>query len=421
MNEVSAAGRWEIFRFRPYLLYFIGHTISMLGTGMQFIATSWLAMQLTGNPASVAYVLIFTSLPGVVLSPLIGVFVDRFDRKWIAVLMDVFRAAALLAIPLLWWQGMLEPWHLYLVTFLVALGDEIYTPAAMSLIREVIPPQKLLYANSTNAIAMQSGVLLGAGVGGLLVGLSSAVSVMGINAASFLVSAVCILLIRKGVVRPARAEQASSGGFRSYWEDMKEGWTHIRGRHTILIFYAMIFFIRMSLYTINVLLGPFAKDTLMVGAAGFGYIDASFALGAVTGNLLLPPIARALGNRLVMTGGMAGIALAIFLFGFSGGLGIAMLLYFLIGAFFQVGILFITRAQEETELAYQGRVHSTFNTVFSILSLGIYLIMAQLMNELSLRYLFAIQGLIVAVAAFIAFYALYARPRSKPAVQNLSN
>nr|WP_281378823.1 MFS transporter [Paenibacillus phyllosphaerae] len=391
------------------MLYFIGHIISMLGTGMQFIATSWLAMELTGSSASVAYVLIFTSLPGIVLSPVIGVLVDRFDRKWMAVLMDVFRAGVLVAIPFLWWEGLLEPWHLYLATFLVALGDEIYTPSAMSLIREVLPSNMLLYANSTNAIAMQAGVLLGAGVGGVIVGFSSAVTVMVINVVSFLVSAVCLVLIRKGFVRPAAAAEATKGGFRSFVADMKSGLAYIRGRNGILFFYAMIFFIRMSLYTINVLLGPFAKDTLKVGAAGFGYIDACFALGAVTGNLLLPAVTKARGNRPVMVIGMFGIAIALVLFGFSANLATAMVFYFLIGACFQVGILFMTRAQEETELTYQGRVHSTFNTFFSLLSLGIYLGMAYLMENLSFRSLYVVQGVIVALAAIMAYRALYAR------------
>ncbi|PZD96007.1 hypothetical protein DNH61_11305 [Paenibacillus sambharensis] len=419
MSELSGSGRWELFRHRPYLLYFVGHIISMLGTGMQFIATSWLAMEITGSNASVAYVLIFTSLPGILLSPVIGVYVDRFDRKWIAVLMDIFRASVLVIIPFLWWEGLLQPWHLYTATFLVALGDEIYTPAAMSLIREVLAPKLLLYANSTNAIAMQAGALLGAGLGGVIISLSSAVMVMIINAVSFLISAVCLVFIRKGIVRPSETNQSSKGGFQSFWTDIKLGLTYIRGRHNIMIFYAMIFFIRMSLYTINVLLGPFAKDTLKVGSVGFGYIDACFALGAVAGNLILPSITRARGNNFVMVLGMAGTALSIFLFGFSGGLGAAMLFYFLIGAFFQVGILYYTRAQEETELSYQGRVHSTFNTFFSLMSLGIYLGMAYLMEAMSLRYLYVFQGIVVAFAALLAYRALYMRP--KVVAQDVSN
>ncbi|MDQ0195352.1 MFS transporter [Paenibacillus wynnii] len=412
MSEKSYSGRWEIFRFRPYVLYFIGHTVSLLGTGMQFIATSWLAMQLTGNNASVAYVLIFTSLPGVVLSPVIGVFVDRFDRKWLAVLMDLFRAAVLVVIPFLWWEGLLEPWHLYTATFLIALGDEIYTPAAMSLIREVLPPKMLLYANSTNAIAMQTGAMLGAGIGGVIVSLSSAVVVMIINAVSFIISALCIVLIRKGIVRPTEMPQVSKVGYRRFMSEIRLGLSYIRSRHNIMIFYAMIFFIRMSLYTINVLLGPFTKETLKVGAVGFGYIDACFALGAVVGNLLLPSITRARGNNFVMVLGMIGTALSIFLFGFSESLGIAMFFYFLIGAFFQVGILYMTRAQEVTELSYQGRVHSTFNTFFSILSLGIYLGMAHLIEILSFRSLYLLQGIIVAFAAVMAYHALYIRPKN---------
>ncbi|MBW4082416.1 MFS transporter [Paenibacillus sp. S150] len=415
MNDKASLGRWSIFRFRPYLLYFIGHTISMLGTGMQFIATSWLAMELTGNSGAVAYVLIATSLPGILLSPLIGVYIDRFDRKWIAVLMDVFRAAVLVGIPVLWWQGLLEPWHLYTASFLVSLGDEVYTPAAMSLIREVLPPKALLYANSTNTIAMQAGALVGAALGGVIISLSSSVTVMLINAGSFLISGIFIVRIRKGLVIPSKAGSTIKAGVKTYWSEIRAGLAYIQGRHRLVIFYAMIFFIRMSLYTINVLLAPFAKDVLEVGSIGFGYIDACFAIGAVAGNLILPQITQAKGTNFVMVLGMSGTALAIMLFGFSVNLGMGMFIYFILGMFFQVGVLYLTRAQEETELSYQGRVHSTFNTLFSILSLGIYLGMAFLMQHYSFRLIYVVQGVVVAIAAITAFRVLYSKPKG---VQN---
>lgn len=414
MKEDLQAGRWSIFRFRPYLLYFIGHTISMLGTGMQFIATGWLAMELTGSSSSVAYVLIATSLPGIVLSPFIGAVADRFDRKWIAVVSDLFRALVLIGLPILWWLGSLEAWHLYLAAFLVAFGDELYAPAAMSLMREVLPPSMLLYANSTNTIAMQAGALVGAGIGGVIISLSSSIMVMLINAASFLVSALCIVMIRKGIVRPKETASSMKGGLRIFWNEIVQGLSYIKGRHGILFFYMMIFFIRMSLYTINVLLAPFAKDVLKVGAMGFGYIDASFAIGAVAGNILLPHATRVRGNSFVMVLGLAGTAAAILLFGFSPNLAAAMFIYFALGVFFQVGVLYLTRAQEATELSYQGRVHATFNMAFSMLSLGIYLGMAYLMEMYSFRLLYVVQGAIVAIAALLAYRVLYIKPKEVP-------
>src|SRR5690349_18365878 len=141
-----------VFRYRQFLLFFIGNLISWIGNSMQAIANSWLALVLTGSPASVAYVLIATALPGVLLSPFIGVMIDRFDRRVVLVFTDVLRAVLLIGMFLLGIQGLLQPWHLYIMSFLLSLGDVIYRPGATAFLREEIPQDVLMYTNSYDGI-----------------------------------------------------------------------------------------------------------------------------------------------------------------------------------------------------------------------------------------------------------------------------
>lgn len=186
-----------IFKYRAYILYFTGTTVSRVGTEMQLIANNWLIIEMTNTSYSVALLLIFSSIPSVLLSPVFGVFVDQMERKLLAITTDMFRAVVLLFVPLLWWFDMLLPWHLYLMAFLVAIGDEIYEPSTKALIVEVIPTELLLIANSTTAIAIQIGWLVGAGSAGTIVTLFSPIAVMIINSVTFLFSAFCILSIPK--------------------------------------------------------------------------------------------------------------------------------------------------------------------------------------------------------------------------------
>jgi len=402
--EERVHNRWEIFKTKPYLLYFIGHTVAMLGTGMRFIAITWLIMDLTGRSSTVGILLVASAIPGIIFSPIIGIFVDRFDRKWLAVLMDIFRFLVLLLIPLFWWLEILEPWHLYLAAFLIALGEEVYTPSAMILIREVIPERLLLYANSTNTIAMQVGALIGASIGGIIISLSSPFVVIFINACCFLFSAICLVNIRKGRVKPEYGGRGNKA--IDFFKELKDGIDYIAKYPKIVVFYSMMFFIRMALYTINVLLAPFSKNELQVGAAGFGYIDACFAVGAVIGNLLLPKVNAIKGPNWTMTVGMFGIGISIFLFGFSNNLIVAMGIYFMLGIMFQVGVLYLTKAQEQTDINFQGRVHSTFNTFFAILSFAIYLGMAFLSEVYSFSILYGIQGVIIIMAGIFAYFSI---------------
>ncbi len=404
--SIQVLRRRDIFGYRPFLLYFIGHSISMLGNGMQFIANSWLALQLTGAGYSVAIVLVAASLPGLLLSPVIGIYVDRFDRRMITVLMDILRALVLAGVVVLWSLGMLVAWHLYLMSFLIALFDEIYAPAAMALIREVVPAEMLLYANSTTTISLQLGTLLGTALGGVIIAASSAVVVMVINTVSFLVSALCLWGMRHGQVRPKVAVSRVKG-FAQFVAELREGIQYIRGSMTIIMAYLMMTFIRSTLYTINVLLAPFAKDHLRVGVQGFGYIDAAFAIGAVLGNFLLPLVTQRFGPRWAMTSGMWAISACLFLFAASQNLFTAMGSYFLLGVVFQVGVLYMTTAQQNIDVSYQGRVHSTFNVFFSLISVLVYLSMGFLGEVISLRWLYSFQGALIALAGLIAYIWIY--------------
>ncbi|GHO50444.1 MFS transporter [Ktedonospora formicarum] len=150
-----------LFREKPFVLYAGGNLISVAGSGMQAIVTSWLVLQMTGTSLSIALLLIFSTFPGILFSPLIGIFVDRLDRKVLATSMDIFRAAVTVLILLLWEGHWLQAWHLYLAEALISLGDLAFLPAMMALLRELLSKEQLLSANATLGMLLQLGTAFG--------------------------------------------------------------------------------------------------------------------------------------------------------------------------------------------------------------------------------------------------------------------
>lgn len=398
--------RLEIFRYRSYTLYFVGTIISMIGSGMQFIATTWLVSTMTGTNLSVALVLICSTIPGIVLAPIIGVYVDRLNRKYLAAAMDVARALVLIGVINLWWLGLLQPWHIYLMAFLIAVGDQIYTPTVLTLIREVVPREMLLTANSTTSIADQIGGVLGAGIAGVIIMFFSPITVMAINAASFCFSAFCIMSMQKGSTIVPRAPEGVTA-WRRFLRETREGVAYIKQHHALIYIYGLMLFILSTLRVMNVLLVPFTKDVLEVGAIGFGYIDAAFALGAIIGNLVLPSITRIYGASKIMVFGVIALAINLLFFSLSQNLPMAIIGYLLIGIVFPVRILYLTKAQEQTDILYQGRVHTTFNAILSAGSLGIYLLMGFLADLISVRWIYGFQGILLVIAGGIAYRMMY--------------
>lgn len=398
MLKNSTMSRLEIFRQRAYALYFLGTTVSMIGTGMQFVANTWLALQLVQANYAVAVILICSSLPGVLLSPLIGIIVDRFDRKFLAATMDLMRASVLFIVTAIWWLKLILPWYLYVMAFLIAIGDEVYKPSVLALVREIIPEDMLLTANATTGIANQIGALVGAGVSGIIIMIFSPVMILIINAVSFLFSATCILNMRKGVYL-SRHDYQPGKGIAYHLEDFKRGLHYIRLHSAIIPSYLIMLALIALLRTLNVLLAPFAEEVLHVGVQGFGYIDASFAGGAIIGGLVLPALSSKYNVQKVAFGGLLLLIANLIIFAFSQQIIVAMVSYFIIGMMFQIRILHLTLAQQKIDIAYQGRVHSTFNTLFAIAALIIYFLVGIVSGIISLRWVYIAQAVILVVVA----------------------
>lgn len=415
--------RWElqrlkIFRNRAYRLYFIGRTASWVGNSMQFIANSWLALELTKGTYSIALVLIASSLPGIIFSPIIGFLVDRIDRKWLATTMDICSGLVLCVVVLLWYLKLLQAWHLYALSFLLALTDTIYAPSVTGLIRETVPQDELLYANTTSGIALQVGGVVGAGLGGIIIAFTSPIMVMVINAISFFFAAGCILSMRRGYYSPNITIKGINS-FKTYITDIRDGLLFIRDHNDITVKYLIMFSISITLYTLNVLIAPFTKNILHVGVSGFGYMEMAFAVGAITSNSLLPMITQKYGNGRIITIGMCCISVSLFLLVISQNLLMALISYYLLGATFQIGVLLGTKVQEVVPTAYQGRVYSTFNAISSLSSLIVFFCMGFLADMLSLRWLYGFQGILLVVASILAYWYIYLTDKRTSVIQKM--
>ncbi|OLE22246.1 MAG: hypothetical protein AUG49_19805 [Catenulispora sp. 13_1_20CM_3_70_7] len=380
----------QVFRYPPFRWYFIGTGVSLTGTGMQFIGTAWLVLDLTGANRSIAIMLVCSTVPGIVLSPVIGVYVDRYDSRRLAAAMDLARAVAVLATAVLWYAGELRPWHLYLMTFLVAAGDAVYNPAVLCLIREITPAPLLLPANAATSIANQLGTLLGAALAGLVIAAFAPGAVMLVNAASFAVSAGCLWRIRARVGLGYLVHGPGLAGV-----------------------YVLLLLVTSTVKVINALLPPFATRTLGLNATGFGYVDAAFGIGAILGNLLLARVTRWFGAGRAMVAGGLILAGGLGFFSLAQNLGTAVAGYLVLGTAFTVRVLYLTRAQQLTDLSVQGRVHSAFTTVISAATLVVYVAVGIVADRISLRWIYAAQAVLLFGAVALAM-RVAARMRTAP-------
>jgi MFS transporter, DHA3 family, macrolide efflux protein len=387
-----------------YRLLVLGWGISAIGNGIQFIASSWLATELSGKGYAAALVLIAQTIPGLLLSPFLGVWIDRLERRKLAAFLDAFRALGLMFVPLVYWFGRLEAWHLYLMTFIVAIADSMYWTTRGALVREVVPKDRLLEANTISMTTVQIGMIVGASASGFLIGAFSPIVAMLLNAATYLISAVLTLWMRVHV--SSQREKRNS----SYLEDLRDGWNYLRQNPNLWFPYFGGLLLFSTIQTVNVLLVPFVRNVLKLEADALGLIDAAWAVGAVGAGLAMAVVVRRFGRERLMVFSPIAVALSLIAFSFVSNLWMALVFYALGGFFIRGNILYRTTSQERTNLEYQGRVESIVGVGSSLMSLGIYAAMGALQEFVSPRALYWLQSLVLIGLATWAWLVLM-RPK----------
>ena len=115
--------------FLAFVIIWSGQVVSLLGTSMtRFALTIW-AWQMTGNATSLALVGFFSFVPGIIVSPLAGALVDRWDRKVSMMLSDLAAAVSTLVVLVLFVSGQLQIWHLYITGAFTGLFQAFQFPA----------------------------------------------------------------------------------------------------------------------------------------------------------------------------------------------------------------------------------------------------------------------------------------------------
>lgn len=259
-------------RFRRVLL---AHATSRAGDAFNAVALVVLVLQLTGSGLGVAATVVFEVVPVIALGPLAGVLADRYPRRSVMVAADLLRALLV---------GVLAVVHgnvavAYAVAFGVSVGTIAFHPAASSLLPEVVDPDDVVDANTalwTRAVVAQ--IVLAPIAGGLIasVGVGAA---FGVNAASYVVSA----LVLRGVDAAARPASLAVGG----WAAVRHGVAVVRAS-TLLRRLALVQVLAsMSAGATSGLLVVLAAERLDVGPSGFGVLLACIGVGAAVGPLVL--------------------------------------------------------------------------------------------------------------------------------------
>lgn len=191
--------------------------ITSLGNNIQLLGAALLLVRAQGSMLDVGWLFIAVAVPQAVLSPYFGRLADRFDRRRLWVLCDVLSAAAALALPIGLALGASQQPLVYATNFALAVVAAQFAPASAALIRERVPTDQLRHFNAHYEIALQSGMLLSAALGGLALQYFGPKPLFAFNACTFALSAMLVSAVGRGrsVKVPARLPLATAARERS--------------------------------------------------------------------------------------------------------------------------------------------------------------------------------------------------------------
>ncbi len=346
-------------RHRNYRLFFSGQGVSLIGTWITRIATSWLVYRLTGSVLLLGLVGFCGQIPTLLLTPFTGVLVDRWDRHRILLVTQICSLLQSLALAVLTFAGIITVADILVLQVLQGIINAFDTPARQAFVVEMIEDRRDL----PNAIALNSSMVngsrvIGPSIGGLLIATVGEGWCFMADAISYIAVVASLL-----AMHVARVQRVHSG--TAMLAELHTGWSYVIGSRpirTALVLLALVSTMGMP-YT--VLMPAIATRVLHGGAHTLGFLMTASGVGALGGALYLASRSSVLGLGRVIVAATFTFGIGLVAFSLSNKLWLSIAILPLVGAGFMIQMASTnTIIQTIVEERFRGRVMAFYTMAF---------------------------------------------------------
>ena len=262
---------------RNFRFLWIGQAVSAVGDSVTLIALAFATLAVSPSAGSLGLVLSLATVARVVALPIGGVWSDRLPRQLVMLTSDGVRAVVQAVIAVLLITGHAQLWHIVVLAMVYSFAAGFFMPASGALVPQTVSVQRLQQANALMGLSRSVTQVAGPAVGGLLVAAIGPGWVFAIDAATFVVSAISLVLMRVPGVE--------GKGQPNFWTELADGLRAVTTRRWYLLnlgAHALWNFAFASF----LVLGPIVAKRSLGGAPAWGLISASLGAGAILGGLI---------------------------------------------------------------------------------------------------------------------------------------
>ncbi|WP_373528908.1 MFS transporter [Nostoc sp.] len=235
------------YRIRVFNLIWLGQVISIIGSTLTSFALGVWVYQNTDSVTQYALISLCTILPAIVISPLAGSLVDRWDRRWVMIISDSGSGLSTLAIAPLLLFGRLEIWHIYLAAIAASICGAFQMPAYTAMTTLLVPKEYLGRASGMSQLGLSVARLISPLLAGLLIETIQMQGVILLDFTTFLFALLTLLLVRVPNPKTTSAHQAEKS---SLLEEAAYGWNYIMERPSLL---GLLTFFAISNFLVGVI------------------------------------------------------------------------------------------------------------------------------------------------------------------------
>ncbi|MHB8063436.1 MAG: MFS transporter [Ruminiclostridium sp.] len=271
MRKIKKDILWTI----DFFLVWQGLLISCLGDTAYNIVLGFWVLQVTGSTAIMGTLMAVSTLLGILVLPFAGVWIERLNRKYLLISMDVVRGISLLLITLAAFTNLLTVWMVFVAGIIISISGAVFRPCVNTTVPEIIPVTRLTNANSILLIASTGSNILGNVIGGYFYQLLGAPILFLADGLSYLLSGSSLAFARVPKIKTKRQQ--------NFFGDMKDGFQFMwnqKGLRYLLMLTALVNFFS---YVAIVLFLPLFQRTPYLGAGKYGVAMACFMGGSMLG------------------------------------------------------------------------------------------------------------------------------------------
>jgi len=387
-----------------YSHYFWGMVAFFFGMNMMIVLRGYLVYQITGRESALALIMLSVALPMLVVAPIGGVIADRVDKRTLMIWAQVAVFALNLINTVLIAMGVIEFWHLMVLSTLSGIAFSFNMPARQAIIPSLVPRSLLMNAISLGTSSMNATRIVAPAVGGLLVPLIGMGGGFAVLTAMYAVAVLFTFGLPKipPAVRDARV---------TFFSDFAGGFSYIRGNRLVLGLLLLGTIPMIFAMPYQTLMPVFAEDVWHVGAGGLGVMQAMAGVGGLAGGLLVANMDTYPHKGRVMLLAAMGSGVFLIAFALSPAFGIALPMLAIVGltsmVFMTVNNTVITSVIPD---AVRGRVMSVLMMSFGLMPFGA-VPAALLAESIGTAAVVAIGGLGLMITVALA-YAVFPQFRS---------